>query len=120
MDEIADRAAHYQRGIEIYARGEHYEAHELWEDLWQDEVDDDRRRFFQALIQIASAVHKAKNDVAPRGSLRLLDRALEHLDGLPDLFLGLSLPPLRETMAACRAEVARPSRNPRRPLQDQR
>lgn len=102
---IVDRAAHFQKGVDAYHRGEHYEAHEFWEDLWQDEADDDRHRFFQALIQVASAVHKAKNDVGPRGCLRLVDRAFERLEGLPDDYFGVDLPALRDGMAILRAAV---------------
>ena len=102
---IPDRAAHFQKGVDAYQRGEHYEAHEFWEDLWQDEADDDRHRFFQALIQVASAAHKAKNDVGPRGCLRLVDRAFERLEGLPDDYFGLDLPELRRGMTTLRAAV---------------
>jgi predicted metal-dependent hydrolase len=97
----------FQRGIDDYLRGQHYEAHEHWEELWHEEGDDDRRRFLQALIQVASAVHKAVNDVAPRGSIRLLDAAHEKLEGLGDVYLGIDLAALRPAMAACRQEVAR-------------
>ena len=102
---IADRAAHFQKGVDAYHRGEHYEAHEFWEDLWQDEADDDRHRFFQALIQVASAVHKAKNDVGPRGCLRLSDRAFELLEGLPTDYFGVDLAELREGMSVLRGAV---------------
>jgi len=105
QDAIPDRAAHFQKGVDAYRRGEHYEAHEFWEDLWQDEADDDRHRFFQALIQVASAVHKAKNDVGPRGCLRLVDRAFERLDGLPDDYFGVDLRTLRRGMTRLRAAV---------------
>lgn len=106
-ESIPDRAAHFQKGVEAYRRGEHYEAHEFWEDLWQDEADDDRHRFFQALIQVASAVHKAKNDVGPRGCLRLIDRAFERLDGLPDGYFGVDLGRLRAGMTELRSAVER-------------
>ena len=107
MSDIPDRAAHFQKGVDAYQRGEHYEAHEFWEDLWQDEGDDERHRFFQGLIQVASAVHKARNDVGPRGCSRLLDRALERFEGLADDYFGIDLPTLREGMANLRAEVER-------------
>lgn len=97
----------FQGGVDQYRAGNHYEAHELFEELWHEEADDDRRRFLQALIQVASAVHKAVNDVAPRGSLRLLDAAAVKLEGLGDVFLGVDLAGLREGMRGCRAEIAR-------------
>jgi predicted metal-dependent hydrolase len=97
----------FQKGIDEYRAGRHYEAHEFWEELWQTEDDEDRRRFLQALIQVASAVHKAIHDVAPRGSLRLLDRAEEKLAGLGDDYLGVDLASLRQGMSQCRTEVER-------------
>jgi predicted metal-dependent hydrolase len=106
-DTIDDRAGHFQKGAKAYQQGDHYESHEFWEDLWQDEADDDRHRCLQGLIQVASAVHKARNDVGPRGCVRLVDRALEHFDGLPDGFLGVELSSLREGMLRLRAEVER-------------
>jgi hypothetical protein len=107
MSDIADRAAHFVRGVETYARGDHYEAHEVWEELWQDENDDDRRLMLQALIQVASAVHKAKHDVAPRGSLRLLERAREKMAGLGDDFMAIDVARLRDEIERCHVEVAR-------------
>ncbi len=97
----------FQRGVEAYQNGEHYEAHEHWEELWQAENDEQRRRFFQGLIQMTSAVHKAVHDVAPRGSLRLLDAAVEKLAGLGEAFFGVDLGRLRSGIATCRAEIAR-------------
>ncbi len=102
-----DRVALFEQGVATYARGDHYESHELWETLWQDESDDVKRDFLQALIQIASAVHKARHDVAPRGSLRLLDRAAERLATLGDSYLGIDLTTLRAGIARCRDEIAR-------------
>lgn len=97
----------FQRGIDEYLAGRHYEAHEHWEELWQDEPDEELRQFLQALIQVASAVHKAVHDVAPRGSLRLLDAAAQKLSPLGETYWGLDLTRLREGIAACRDEVAR-------------
>jgi len=43
-------------GVELFNRGEYFEAHEVWEELWRDCPAADRR-FVQALIQAAVAVH---------------------------------------------------------------
>jgi len=102
-----DRETIFQRGLEAYRAGQHYEAHEFWEELWQDEEDDERRRFLQALIQIASAMHKILHDVGPRGSLRLLDRAIEWLDPLGDTYDGMRVAALRAGVRRCRDEIAR-------------
>jgi predicted metal-dependent hydrolase len=97
----------FLEGVAAYQAGQHYEAHEFWEELWNEEPDEERSRFLQALIQVASAVHKARNDVAPRGSLRLLDRAAQRLEGISDDYLGMDVASLREGMQRCHAEVAK-------------
>ncbi|MEZ4446656.1 MAG: DUF309 domain-containing protein [Polyangiaceae bacterium] len=102
---MTSRAELFQKGIDAYRSGDHYEAHELWEELWQDEGDETRHRVLQALIQIASAVHKAVHDVAPRGSLRLVDRAQERLADVPDVFLGLDVAALRGALPGFRTAV---------------
>lgn len=48
----------YLRGIDHFNRGEYFEAHEVWEDLWI-EVNDDRKGFYHGLIQAAVALHHA-------------------------------------------------------------
>jgi predicted metal-dependent hydrolase len=102
-----DRLSSFLRGLDAYRAGDHYEAHELWEEIWHDEADDHRRALLQALIQIASAVHKARNDVAPRGSLRLIERALSHLEGLPPAFMGVDIARLRNDAARFATQVER-------------
>ncbi|MFP6683122.1 MAG: DUF309 domain-containing protein [Polyangiaceae bacterium] len=106
MDEpVADPRAHFIRGIETYHAGDHFEAHEYWEALWHHEDDETRARLLQALIQVASAVHKACNDVAPRGSLRLLARATERLEGIEDIYMGVDIRRLREGIERCASAV---------------
>lgn len=112
----AEREATFQRGLLAYRSGQHYDAHEIWEELWESEESDDHRRFLQALIQVASAVHKLLNDVGPRGSLRLLDRALVKLEGLPDPYGGVALGRFREGIERARAEFERLINEGRRDL----
>ena len=104
---VAERESLFQQGLEAYGQGLHYEAHDFWETLWEGEDDDRHRLFLQALIQVASAMHKVLNDVGPNGALRLLDRALEKTAGLPESYGGIALGRMRTEVAACRVEVAR-------------
>ena len=47
----------FERGLTEYEKGDYFEAHEAWEDLWSDYNFDDRI-FVQGLIQLAvSFVH---------------------------------------------------------------
>jgi predicted metal-dependent hydrolase len=48
--------AKYEAGIDLFNRGEYFDAHEVWEELWM-ECPSAERRFFQALIQAAVALH---------------------------------------------------------------
>jgi predicted metal-dependent hydrolase len=97
----------FEEGLALYEAGSYYEAHEKWEEIWNDEEDDDHRLFLQALIQIASALHKLTHDVEPRGALRLLDRALEKTAHLPAVHGGIALAALREGVARFRSEAER-------------
>jgi uncharacterized protein len=104
---MSRRDALFDEGLAAYEAGDYYEAHEKWEEIWNDEEDDEHRLFLQALIQIASAMHKLRHDVEPRGALRLLDRALEKTAGLPAEHGGVALGALREGVARFRKEAER-------------
>lgn len=104
---MSHREALFEEGLAAYEAGDYYEAHEKWEEIWNDEEDDEHRLFLQALIQIASALHKLTHAVEPRGALRLLDRALEKTAGLPEVHGGVALGALREGVARFRKEAER-------------
>ena len=53
--------AKYERGVDLFNRGEHFDAHEVWEELWL-ECPAAERRFVQALIQAAVAVYHFHRD----------------------------------------------------------
>lgn len=57
--------------------GEYFEAHEVWEDLW-NEANGPRHAFLQGLIQIAVALHHARNGNY-KGPHKLFARALDYL-----------------------------------------
>jgi len=76
------------RGADLFNRGLHFEAHEVWEELWL-ELEDQPRLFVQGLIQVAAAGHKAFVQHQPRGCVKLLTSALEKLEAAPDGFLGI-------------------------------
>ena len=70
----------FQRGLDAYEAGDAFEAHEHWETLWRQETAPDRRRYLQALVQIAAAVHKHRTD--PAAAARILARAAAKLASL--------------------------------------
>jgi len=76
------------RGADLFNRGLHFDAHEVWEELWL-ELEDEPRLFVQGLIQLAAAGHKAFVQHQPRGCVKLLRSALEKLEATPPDFLGI-------------------------------
>src|SRR5262249_4206191 len=71
----------YLAGIELFNRGEYFEAHEVWEDLWHETAGPDRR-YVQGLIQAAVAVYHAGNGNA-RGARRLFHSGRRYMAGFP-------------------------------------
>src|SRR5262245_9666133 len=74
-------------GAAAFRRGEFYEAHELWEEVW-DVADDPDRRFIQGMIQLATGLHKlarGRSDL----TLGLFERAFKKLEDAPAELDGL-------------------------------
>jgi predicted metal-dependent hydrolase len=97
----------FAHGMRLHNEGEHYEAHEAWEELWLREGDDALRLFLQGLIQVTSAFHKVFFQKQPESAGRLLARGLEKLAPYPDDYLGVALGPFRREAQACRELLAK-------------
>jgi predicted metal-dependent hydrolase len=95
-----------ESGAALYARGEYFEAHEAWEELWLS-LDDEPRLFVQGLIQVAAACHKAFVQGQPRGCVKLLETALEKLSPAPADFMGVRTGPLLEAALAMLVQARR-------------
>ncbi|NBX92920.1 MAG: DUF309 domain-containing protein [Proteobacteria bacterium] len=50
----------FSKACEHFNQGEYFEAHEVWEDLW-NEAHGARHAFLQCLIQVAVALHHGRN-----------------------------------------------------------
>ena len=61
-----------------FDKGEYFEAHEVWEDLW-NEAGGARHAYLQGLIQTAVALHHAGNSNW-NGTRKLLASALGYLE----------------------------------------
>lgn len=81
--------ARFLAGIELFNRAEYFEAHEVWEDVWNDCPAADRR-FHQALIQAAVALHHARNGNR-RGAERLLGSGKSYMSPYRPAHLGLAV-----------------------------
>ena len=86
------------RGVEEFNHGHFFEAHEIWEELWNETVDDEKR-FYQGLIQLAAGYHKLSL-ANYRGARKLLERGQQILITFPADYAGLDLSPLLATTKA--------------------
>jgi len=68
----------FEQGCSHFDAGEYFEAHEVWEELW-NEAHGPRHAFLQGLIQIAVALHHAGNGNF-KGPHKLFARALAYLE----------------------------------------
>lgn len=86
------------QGVEEFNQGNFFEAHELWEEAWNDAVGEEKR-FYQGLVQIAAGYHKLSL-AQYNGARKLLERGSQTLNGfLPDS-AGIDLAPLLEAVAS--------------------
>lgn len=93
----------YLRGIDHFNRGEYFEAHEVWEDLWI-EINDERKGFYHGLIQAAVALHHARR-ANPNGARSLYRRMKANLEGYLPAYEGLDLQSFLARMEAACAPV---------------
>jgi predicted metal-dependent hydrolase len=98
----------FARGVEAYRAGDFGAAVLAWERLFQAAVaDEPLRTLLQALLQTTGALVRLGGRESTSGAEKLLARAAQKLEGLPDAYMGLSIARFREGLASCRAEVAR-------------
>lgn len=68
----------FYRACEHFNQGEYFEAHEEWEELW-NEAYGARHAFLQCLIQVAVALHHGRNGNW-NGARKLCASALSYLE----------------------------------------
>jgi len=68
----------FHRACEHFDKQEYFEAHEVWEDLW-NEAHGARHAFLQCLIQVAVALHHGRNGNW-NGATKLCASALGYLE----------------------------------------
>jgi predicted metal-dependent hydrolase len=90
--------ARFLVGVDLFNRGEFFEAHEVWEDLWHECAGPDRR-FYQALIQAAvAALHWSRGNAA--GAKRLYFSGRKYMEPFRPVHLGLAVEDFWNAMAA--------------------
>ena len=106
---------YYTAFFQLWNAQKYYEAHDVLEQLWFVEKNEELARFYQALIQAAGAfVHLQKNFQQPlhakhgrrlRPATRLFALALRNLEDLPDEYHALDLTVLRELLVRYRDAI---------------
>ncbi len=88
----------YLAGVELFNRGEFFDAHEVWEDLWHECAGPDRR-FYQALIQAAvAAYHWGRGNAA--GASRLYASGRRYMQPYRPVYQGLAVDEFWDAMSA--------------------
>ncbi|HJZ87058.1 MAG TPA: DUF309 domain-containing protein [Polyangia bacterium] len=106
--DAAERRTLMDQGRQAFLAGQFYEAHELWEAVW-DVIDDPDRTWIQGLIQIATGLHKlsrGRSDV----TVTLFKKALKKLFDAPPALDGMDLDLVRADAAAVLAAIERGER----------
>ena len=86
------------QGVEEFNHGNFFEAHELWEEAWNDVVGEEKR-FYQGLVQIAAGYHKLAL-AQYNGARKLLERGSQTLNSFLLDYAGIDLAPLLEAIAS--------------------
>jgi len=76
-------------GLACYRNQQFFEAHEYWEDVW-NQLQDPEKSFLQGLIQVTVAMHHVQR-ANRAGALSLLQRALRRFERCPSSFGGIDV-----------------------------
>lgn len=110
FDLTADQKRIFAEGIELFNRGQFWEAHEAWEQIWR-EREEESRIFFQGIIQAAAAFHLVFEKPRPAGAKNNCAKALTILELFPVRFLGIDVDELRGNLKAILKELSRVDRS---------
>ena len=88
----------FRKGLSEYEKGDYFEAHEAWEDLWSDYYTPDRR-FIQGLIQLSvSFVHLGNGNMI--GAKSLLKKCQDKFSDFSGIQRGINLVELASAIEA--------------------
>jgi uncharacterized protein len=101
----------YLAGVVLFNRGDFFEAHEAWEELWMD-THTPERQFYQGLIQAAVGLcHFCNGNV--RGAAKLYRSSRDYMRRYGTPFLGLDQDAFWGQMEKCFAELIAVEEPPR-------
>jgi hypothetical protein len=93
----------YLAGILFFNRQDFFEAHEVWESLWQD-CRGPERTFYQGLIQAAvGLLHFGNGNL--RGAVKLYRSSRDYMDRFASPYLGLDTQEFWRQMECCYSEL---------------
>jgi predicted metal-dependent hydrolase len=93
----------YLAGILLFNQHDFFEAHEVWESLWQ-ECGGPERKFYQGLIQAAVALlHFGNGNL--RGAVKLYRSSRDYMERYDSPYLGMDWRVFWQQMDRCFAEV---------------
>jgi predicted metal-dependent hydrolase len=99
MERLVEYEPRYLAGIVFFNRGDFFEAHEVWEDLWADSAAPERR-FYQGLIQAAvGLLHFSNGNLG--GALKLYRSSQAYMQPYPSPYLGLDTAGFWRQMERC-------------------
>jgi predicted metal-dependent hydrolase len=94
----------FRHGLELFNRGEFFDAHEVLEDVWRA-APPPEKKFLQGLIQVAVGLHHySRGNLA--GARSLLARAARNLDDYGDHHGGIELARFRRSVLECSQSLA--------------
>lgn len=98
MDKSDKMSELFKRGLDEYDKGDYFEAHEAWEDLWSDYNFPDRK-FVQGLIQLSvSFVHLGNGNLT--GAKNLLKKCQQKFDDYNGIHREINLSDLKSSIEA--------------------
>ncbi len=92
-----------RKGIELFNRGEYFEAHEELERAWNEE-NSPARELYRGILQVAVAYLQITRRNY-NGAIKMFLRARQWLDPLPDVCRGVDVAALRKDAAEARAAL---------------
>jgi predicted metal-dependent hydrolase len=85
-----ERRRFFHLGIELFNRGEYFEAHEAWEEIWRSTAPEPKT-LFQGLIQCAAGLHQIRDLHRQAGPRKTLAKARLNLESYAPVACGLDV-----------------------------
>lgn len=95
----------FQEGIRLFNKGEFWESHEAWEEVWK-RCTENSRIFFQGLIQVAAGFHQLRRGIY-HGADKHFRNALWKLKPFQPKFMGVQVEELVGKVEASLREIRR-------------